>query len=73
MNTTSTLEVRPRRSKDVVNFQVGRLTLLKTTYLPAQIWYQQLYRGQITWAFTHVEPAAKNLQPADFTTPTPEG
>ena len=67
------LEVRPRRSKDVVNFQVGRLTLLKTTYLPAQIWYQQPNGDEITWAFTHVEPAAKNLQPADFTTPTPEG
>ena len=61
-----------RSSKDKVNFDAARLALLKTTYLPAQIWFRQA-NSEITWTFTHMNPAAKHLQPADFATPTPAG
>ncbi|HEX3314305.1 MAG TPA: hypothetical protein VHR72_05400, partial [Gemmataceae bacterium] len=68
------LEIIPKLEKDKADFAKARLTLLRTTYLPAQLWFQQANQDEVTWTLTHVDPRANHLQPRDFERPpTPTG
>jgi hypothetical protein len=65
------IEVKPR--KDDPSFRLGRLTLVRGTYLPAQYWVQLANYDEDLWDLTKVNPVAKHLKAADFAAPIPEG
>ena len=68
------LEITPKLEKDKADFAKARLTLLRSTYLPAQLWFQQANQDEVTWTLTRVNPQANHLQPRDFERPpTPAG
>jgi TIGR03009 family protein len=63
------LEMLPRTAADKANFKVIRISLVRTTYLPAQIWWQQANDDEVQWDVTRIDPIARHLRPADFTIP----
>ena len=68
------LEIVPKLEKDKADFAKARLTLLRSTYLPAQLWFQQANQDEVTWSLTNVNPTANFVQPKDFERPpTPQG
>jgi TIGR03009 family protein len=46
------IRVKPKLPQDKNDFSEARLSLLKTNFLPAQIWYLQPNGNEITWNFT---------------------
>ena len=68
------LEIIPRTEADKADFAKARLTLVRSTYLPAQLWFQQANQDEVKWDLTRVNPQANHLRPADFASPqTPPG
>ncbi|HZZ77514.1 MAG TPA: TIGR03009 domain-containing protein [Gemmataceae bacterium] len=49
------ISVRPKLAQDKNDFAEARLSLYKSNYLPAQIWYLQPNGNQITWNFTKLK------------------
>jgi TIGR03009 family protein len=68
------LEIVPRTEADKAEFAKARLTLVRATYLPAQLWFQQANQDEVQWDLSRVNPQANHLRPADFASPqTPPG
>ena len=63
------LEIVPKLEKDKADFAKARLTLVRKTYLPAQLWFQQANQDEVTWDLSRVNPEANHLRPADFASP----
>ena len=68
------LEILPKTEADKSDFSKARLTLVRSTYLPAQLWFQQANQDEVQWDLSRVNPQANHLRPADFASPqTPQG
>jgi TIGR03009 family protein len=66
--------VKPRHDEDKSEFTEARVSLYKSSHLPAQIWYVQPNRTEVTWSFNdwRVNPK-KALPPAMFAPMAPAG
>jgi TIGR03009 family protein len=66
--------IRPRMEQDKADFVEARLSLLRSNNLPAQIWYLQPNKSEVTWSFKEhqvdVQIPAKYFAPDD---PPPAG
>lgn len=49
------IRIKPKTDADKNDFAEARLSLLKTNYLPAQIWYLQPNGNEITWNFSELQ------------------
>jgi TIGR03009 family protein len=47
--------IRPKTAKDQGDFIEARLSLLRSNHLPAQVWYLQPNKNEITWNFTKMQ------------------
>ncbi|MBI2807827.1 MAG: TIGR03009 domain-containing protein [Planctomycetes bacterium] len=47
--------VRPKLEQDKSDFQEARLCLYRSNNLPAQVWYLQANKNEITWNFTKLQ------------------
>ena len=47
--------IRPKTAQDKSDFTEARLSLLRTNNLPAQIWYLQPNKNEITWNFKNMQ------------------
>ena len=65
------LEIIPRLDRDRADFAKARLSLVRTTYLPAQLWFQQANQDEVQWDLPRVNKNANHLRPADFDRPNP--
>jgi TIGR03009 family protein len=64
------IRVLPRDPKDRANFTQARLVLLKSSHLPAQVWFEQPNGNEVYWDFTKLYTGVQ-LQPQEFQRPTP--
>ena len=64
------LLIRPKTEKDRSDFIEARLSLLRSNNLPAQIWYLQPNKNEVTWSFkdmqVNVQIPPKYFQPDDL-------
>jgi TIGR03009 family protein len=61
------LQIIPRTAQDKADFSFARLSLFRANHLPAQIWYLQPNKSEITWNFSEVQT---NVQiPTKYFTP----
>jgi TIGR03009 family protein len=65
------LEVLPRTDGDKGNFSKIRLTLIKGSYLPRQLWWQQPNQDEVMFDLPRVDSRANHLRPGDFASPQP--
>jgi TIGR03009 family protein len=63
------LEIIPRNARDKTDFAKARLSLVRSTYLPAQLWFQQANLDEVQWDLPRVNRDANHLRPADFDRP----
>jgi outer membrane lipoprotein-sorting protein len=47
--------IRPKLDQDKADFIEARLSLYRDNNLPAQIWYLQPNKNEITWTFTKLQ------------------
>jgi TIGR03009 family protein len=47
--------ITPKTARDKADFTVARLALYRDTNMPAQIWYSQPNKNEVTWNFTKVQ------------------
>lgn len=66
------LRIKPKTDADKNDFSEARLSLLKSNYLPAQIWYLQPNGNEITWNFTELQ-VDKDIPLAWFQPDVPKG
>ena len=66
------IEVKPRKDAES-SFRLGWLTLVRSTYLPAQYWVRLANGDEDLWDLTRVDAVAKHVKAADFAAPIPEG
>jgi TIGR03009 family protein len=64
------IRVLPREQKDKADFTQARLVLLKSSYLPAQLWFEQPNGNEVYWDFTKLYTGVQ-LQPQEFQRPAP--
>jgi TIGR03009 family protein len=64
------IEVLPRDPSDKVDFTRARLVLLRSNYLPRQLWFLQPNGNEVTWDFPKVHPNAPVAE-NEFMRPTP--
>jgi TIGR03009 family protein len=64
------IRVLPREAKDKADFTQARLVLLKNSYLPAQLWFEQPNGNEVYWDFTKLYTGVQ-LPPQEFQRPAP--
>ncbi len=62
------VEIRPKTKADKADFARARLVLLRSTFLPRQLWFEDLNGSEITWDFQRVQTNV-NLRVTDFAHP----
>jgi TIGR03009 family protein len=62
------IDIIPRHAQDKAEFARARLTLFKSSYLPAQLWFEQPNRDEQTWSFPKINSNVR-LQPEEFGLP----
>ncbi|HEX3314304.1 MAG TPA: hypothetical protein VHR72_05395 [Gemmataceae bacterium] len=67
------LEIAPIAASDKADFARARLTLLRTTSMPAQLWFQQVNQDQTQWDIARVDVRANHLRPVDFAASPTQG
>jgi TIGR03009 family protein len=63
------LQVTPKLDKDKADFAVARLALVRTTYLPRLLEFQQPNKNVVRWDLPTIQTPANNLRAADFQAP----
>lgn len=64
------VEIRPKNRQDRADFTRARLVLLRSNFMPRQLWFEQPNGSEVTWDFTNIEMPAKNLTVLEFQRPT---
>jgi len=64
--------IRPRTDQDKQDFVEARLSLYRNTNLPAQIWYLQANKSEITWNFKNLQ-LDRQIPDAYFQPDQPKG
>ena len=67
------LIIRPKTARDKADFTVARLSLYRDTHMPAQIWYSQPNKNEVTWSFTNVQLNVKEIPRKHFEPEVPAG
>jgi TIGR03009 family protein len=68
------IEIRPRLEQDKADFERAQLVLLKSNYLPAQLFFQEPNKNQHWWFLTKVKANDPQVKPVDFVAPAkPDG
>jgi len=62
------LRVEPKLQNDKADFAVAQLALVRSTYLPRQLEFQQANKNVVRWDLPEIQTPA-NLRPADFEPP----
>jgi TIGR03009 family protein len=62
------LRVEPKMQNDKADFAVAQLALVRSTYLPRQLEFQQANKNVVRWDLPEIQTPA-NLRPADFEPP----
>ena len=65
------LEILPRIEADKASFSKIRLTLIRASYLPRQLWWQQPNQDEVLFDLPRVDSRANHLRPGDFASPQP--
>ncbi len=49
------LKIQPKLAQDKADFSVARLVLLRTTFMPRQVWFHQPNGNEVTWDFPKLQ------------------
>ena len=63
------ISIKPKLEQDKSDFIEARLSLFRTNNLPAQIWYLQPNKNEITWNFKNLQIDRKDGIPLTYFQP----
>ncbi|MCI0377214.1 MAG: TIGR03009 domain-containing protein [Gemmataceae bacterium] len=63
------IQILPKNPEDKADFTQARLSLVRTTHLPAQVWFLQPNGNEVTWDFRNVHTNLEKLDPRYFEQP----
>ncbi|MGF1580693.1 MAG: TIGR03009 domain-containing protein [Gemmataceae bacterium] len=62
------IEIRAKRKEDKADFTRARLVLLRSTFMPRQLWFEEQNGNEVFWDFESIDTKA-NLRVTDFAQP----
>jgi len=67
------LGIEAKSQNDKGDFDKAQLALIRATYLPRQLRFEQVNGNKITWDLPSIQTPAANVRPADFMQPNIPG